>query len=147
MSQIAAGQGEILDRLSLLEQKVGRMDSNISKFDDKFVRLDGKTDRVEDRLDTLESRLNDIEENVSKVDEQLLKSDETITKVLEQVEITAEDSRGIRAQVEDNESHDAFEKRLTALLDGVVEKLIGGLGNEIKDIKRLVKDTEKHAKS
>lgn len=44
-------------------------------------------------------------------------------------------------------SHDAFEKRLTALLDGVVEKLIGGLGNEIKDIKRLVKSTEKHVKT
>jgi uncharacterized protein YpuA (DUF1002 family) len=41
---------------------------------------------------------------------------------------------------------DAFENRLTALMDGVVEKLIGGIGDEIKDIKRLVKDTEKYVK-
>jgi len=45
-----------------------------------------------------------------KVDEQLLKSDETrveanetLGRILEQVEMTAEDSRRIRARVDDNE--------------------------------------------
>lgn len=150
MSQIAERQGEILDRLSLLEQKVGRMDECVGKVDEKLVHVDDAAGRMEDQLGALETRLNDIDDNVGKVDdqvarvdEQLLKSDETIAKVLEQVEITAEDSRGIRARVEDNESQDAFEKRLTALMDGVVEKLIGGLGNEIKEIKRMVKENEK----
>jgi hypothetical protein len=46
----------------------------------------------------------------------------------------------------DLDSQDAFENRLTALMDGVVEKLIGGIGDEIKDIKRLVKDTEKYVR-
>lgn len=31
-------------------------------------------------------------------------------------------------------------------MDGVVEKLVGGIGDEIKDIKRLVEDTEKYVK-
>jgi len=31
-------------------------------------------------------------------------------------------------------------------MNGVVEKMIGGLGSEIKDIKKVVMETEKHIK-
>ncbi|KAF8469636.1 hypothetical protein BDZ91DRAFT_720625 [Kalaharituber pfeilii] len=153
MSQIAERQGEILDRLSILEQKVGRMDECIAKVDEKLARLDESADRIEDQLNGLDSQLVNVDDNVGRVDdqvarvnEQLLKTEGIIGKVLGQVEMTAEDSRSIRARVDDDESRDAFEKRLTMLMDGVVEKLINGLGTEVKDIKKMIKDTEKHMK-
>jgi hypothetical protein len=43
-------------------------------------------------------------------------------------------------------SQDAFEMRLTDLMDNVVEKLIRCIGEEIKDIKRMVKETDHYAK-
>lgn len=92
--------------------------------------------------------------------------DDGISTLLQQSEVIVEDGKNIRARVDDSDrsvglsknpflhlltysdidSQDAFENRLTALMDGVVEKLIGGIGDEIKDIKRLVKDTEKYVK-
>lgn len=88
------------------------MNESVGKCSEKLSRLNDRGVRVEDQLATMETRLNEIDDTVGKVDdqvahvdEQLLKSEETIAKVLEQVEITAEDSRGIRVRVEDNERY------------------------------------------
>lgn len=69
--------------------------------------------------------------------------DDSVARIVETTEVALEDSRSIRTRVEDNERFAEFETRLQDLMDGVVERLINGIGAEIKDIKKSMRETEK----
>jgi len=106
--------------------------------------------KMQQTMKDLAERQEQILDRVSLLEQRIGRMDNGMGTLLEQSEAIVDNSRSIRARVDDSESQDAqdaFESRLTALMDGVVEKLVGGLGDEIKDIKRLVKDTEKYVKS
>ncbi|KAL0638148.1 hypothetical protein Q9L58_002761 [Maublancomyces gigas] len=102
--------------------------------------------KMQSTMRDLAERQEQILDRMSLLEQRVGRIDDGISTLLQQSEVIVEDGKNIRARVDDSDSQDAFENRLTALMDGVVEKLIGGIGDEIKDIKRLVKDTEKYVK-
>lgn len=102
--------------------------------------------KMQSTMKDLAERQEQILDRMSLLEQRVGRIDDGISTLLQQSEVIVEDGKNIRARVDDSDSQDAFENRLTALMDGVVEKLIGGIGDEIKDIKRLVKDTEKYVK-
>lgn len=97
MKDLAERQEQILDRMSLLEQRVGRMDDGI----------------------------------------------ETI---IENTEAVMADSRAIRTRVEDGETHDACESRFTDLMNDLVGKLTSCIGEELREIKKVVDDTDRYTR-
>ncbi|RPB11718.1 hypothetical protein P167DRAFT_574920 [Morchella conica CCBAS932] len=102
--------------------------------------------KMQSTMKDLAERQEQILDRMSLLEQRVGRIDDGISTLLQQSEVIVEDGKNIRARVDDTDSQDAFENRLTALMDGVVEKLIGGIGDEIKDIKRLVKDTEKYVR-
>lgn len=93
MKDLAERQEQILDRMSLLEQRVGRMDDGVSR-------------------------------------------------IVENTDIALEAGKTILTRVNDNENLDGFEARLNDLMNSTVDRLVGGIGEEIKAIKKAVKNTE-----
>jgi len=101
--------------------------------------------------------------------------DDGIETIIENTEAVMADSRAIRARVEDGEtcafpppplppsfpsfvsppsaaskltrrSHDACESRFADLMNDLVGKLTGCIGEELREIKKVVDDTDRHAR-
>jgi len=98
--------------------------------------------KMQSTMKDLAERQEQILDRMSLLEQRVGRVDDSVERILDNSEILLEDTKIVRARVSDSESQDAFESRLTTLLDGVVDRLVGGIGDEIQDIKKLVRESD-----
>jgi len=104
--------------------------------------------RIDSRsLEALDQDRN-TNDNVRKAVMDIAHVGDDVRHVVDDVRHVADDVRDIRNLANDNDTQENFEKRMADLVDGSISKCmqqIDTLGEDINEIKKLVRDSAKYA--
>ncbi|KAH0544194.1 hypothetical protein FGG08_001639 [Glutinoglossum americanum] len=135
--------------LRQLLQAVSKMGNLLTQTDQTLNDVTVRQSSIEDRLSLMEQRILRIDSRALEVLDQDRNTNDNVRKAVVDIGNIADDVRDIRNLANDNDTRqESFENRMAELVDSSISKCtrqIDSLGEDIKEIKNLVRESAKYA--